>query len=107
MKWLSLVLAILLLTLSCIPCSDGLALGQEQQLQPLHRIAGHPDAAAHSDTCSPLCQCACCVVAFTLPAPALPVALWLLPEQDILFPLHHDRFPNDIMLSIWQPPRLS
>jgi len=96
----------LVLTLSCVPCADGICVVSTcQDKVAFAKAPGHQHDREHSDACSPFCQCACCTSVLVSPAfmnisrPANNSArLWAADlSADIM----------DISLPVWQPPQLT
>ena len=59
MKILSTILAILILSISLIPCDDAM-LGYGDEKIHLAEQNGHNDDHNNKDNCSPFCMCDCC-----------------------------------------------
>jgi len=60
MKFLTFIMAFLVLTLSCLPCADCDAVMKDNKAKTaLTKTSGakHND---HEDSCSPFCHCTCC-----------------------------------------------
>ncbi|RYD50704.1 MAG: hypothetical protein EOP52_13270 [Sphingobacteriales bacterium] len=105
-RYLAFILAVLTLTLTCIPCSDvdasAIAIGTAVlKAADTHHHCGDTDA----HTCSPLCACSCCA-GVTVPA-RLSFQLFTPP----LYSVRHlsawtSTVLPDVHLPIWQPPKL-
>ena len=110
MRFLSVLIAVLVLALNCMPCSDaGLWAheGNNKVTTATPNPAGHQDDnGTHQDLCSPFCQCACCSLAYALPLTLpqdTPVkTVWC----DLQFPSWAQHCPSGITLPVWQPPQL-
>jgi hypothetical protein len=102
MRFITFILAFLVLSLSCIPCADGVAAGMQGGTEIAQTGHQHPQ---HTDYCSPLCICACCgTVSFitvhaTVECPVIPV-----PRNYVVF---ETSSVQDLPLPVWQPPQLS
>ncbi len=103
MKFLASIMAVIILALSMMPCTDEEALMHAGNTSDLAQQAKCPEQQ-HSDDCSPLCTCSCCASFFAffqssnkanlvLQAPA-PVYSSLVVSTTFSIPL-----------PIWQPPR--
>lgn len=107
-RFISSVLAILVLVLSFFPCNDAEAavpLHHSAAAQGKEPAADHNHPAHQADLCSPFCICACCTgitlpvtVSFQVatPAPAGPQVLASYIPQAI----------SSLALPVWQPPQL-
>jgi len=56
MKYISLILSVLILTMAVMPCSDRHTCDEESQEISL----GHDHSEDEKDHCSPFCVCSCC-----------------------------------------------
>ncbi|MEI6950137.1 DUF6660 family protein [Paraflavisolibacter sp. H34] len=103
MKWITFLMALLVLALSVLPCADEAVAGKGDPHQAEWTRAGQHDIN-HEDRCSPFCTCACCAAyslfqsaaAPALPPPAVRPAYAALPAAALLH----------LALPIWQPPQL-
>ncbi|MGF1924536.1 MAG: DUF6660 family protein [Bacteroidia bacterium] len=106
MKTLALILSLLVLVLSVVPCCE-LARAFELNEAKILEDKQHPDAEESCyDECSPFYTCSACggvmltqLAHFSSPAPTL------IPPS-----FKHKYFPSftdDIDQNIWQPPKLS
>jgi hypothetical protein len=108
MRLTALILSLLILVLSCLPCADidampasvtGTVVATTTQHQQ------HQKQEEGRDLCSPFCHCSCCSVFSVLHIPLripvlvpLPVCIThAIPPCDAVI---------DISLPVWQPPRL-
>lgn len=98
MRMLTYILAILVLTLSCLPCADASVTGAQ-----MNSVTTHSDQDYHEDACSPFCICACCATSsyvyhttFTL--------VW--PSSSPNYSFFYVHTLHEISLPIWQPPQL-
>jgi hypothetical protein len=103
MRITSYILALLVLLLSCIPCSD-------RAVQPSGRSANiiQTKAAstrnAHTDSCSPFCICACCA---TTRVQSEPVEYSLHNiDNAITHTAFYSSFVQQCSFAVWQPPQL-
>ena len=102
MRYIALILSVVILALSCLPCADADAshMKEHQEIS-----ASHEQDAGHIDTCSPFCLCTCCA-ALSIHPPLIRVAL-VIPEHAIHYTSRYIAAFNEVSLPVWQPPRLS
>jgi hypothetical protein len=101
-KFLTSLLTIYILLLSMFPCpEDVFASGKETSTL----VAEHPSDSSETDDCPPYCSCACCGVQMLRSCNCLQL------KTPIQFAVQHpgiaDLHLSDILLPIWQPPKLS
>jgi hypothetical protein len=101
MRWFGYIFSAMILLFSLMPCGDA-----ENCTDPV-RVAASADHSTHehaTDTCSPFCSCACCVVHVVT---ANPVAFSVfIPVQSSAGPEPEIKSYPVIALPIWQPPQL-
>lgn len=72
MKWFCHIFSLYLLTLSCLPCSDGDHdhVGQSSGMTVIYVTSGngYPSHEQCNDVCSPFCGCHCCTTYYTIRA---------------------------------------
>lgn len=102
MKFFAFIMAVIVLTLSCMPCSD---VGETFNNSKSEFQKSHSNESQKSDVCSPFCTCSCCsgfsINHFTTVLTNIPAYL-ANPTSSLL--------PSDVIkvaLPIWQPPQLS
>lgn len=99
MKLITLILALFILVLSSIPCSDGI-----NKDDTTVQIENHSDHS--NDDCTLFCTCACCGI-------AIPFVAMNFEDEDINVKIisHNFKFDNlytqDFITSVWQPPAVS
>ena len=101
MKLFAFIMALLVLTLSCMPCADE-ALPGEKANTALSKACSNSDD--HTDDCSPFCTCNCCA-GFTINVSFLQITgsiSTVVAKNKIHLP---ERISN-VSLPIWQPPQL-
>ncbi|WP_370584487.1 DUF6660 family protein [Parapedobacter sp. ISTM3] len=106
MKTIRVILGMVLLALSMLPCTDSYAAGTSL-IRETHQTHSHENRRAAGDLCSPFCACGCCstpvVIKFSMcygmviPAP--------LPERQ--YPLYRFTFTPSFINNIWQPPKIN
>ncbi|WP_162903450.1 DUF6660 family protein [Taibaiella koreensis] len=107
MKFWSFLIAIMILVLSCMPCSDAGAIVPTRNQTSAAAGDRHPGGhqEEHRDLCSPFCQCSCCSLAYALPLLPTQSPAAVLLSRNNAFPLLIQQCPAGIALTIWQPPR--
>ena len=104
MRLFSFVLAILVLVLSSVACSDVHA--ASGGVTTIMEAPAHHQDAGHTDCCSPFCQCACCAGAI------VPQSIAALPEPQAptfierVYTSHPSATLSQRAVPIWQPPQL-
>lgn len=102
MKIFAFFMAVLVLTLSVMPCADINAMSKSNWQTEIK--AAHQNSDNHIDICSPFCQCSCCAGFSINHSVAAIVSVSILPHtQTGFFP------PSEIIkvsLPVWQPPQL-
>lgn len=99
MKLTSLILAILIVFLSGMPCDDSAVASANTQLHH-----DHGGGSAESDNCSPFCVCRCCQVPVVIPVPSLYTPLTVL-NRYTKTSYYQGFYSNGINHSIWHPPQ--
>ena len=105
MKIFAFILAVLVLALSCMPCTDGANAMNNSDAKTEFSKSGKQQEHKDLDDCSPFCTCSCCTgftflfipyqINYLIPQSAEKTA-FLLPSKI-----------SDIALPVWQPPQLS
>ena len=103
MKFFAFIMAIIVLVLSSMPCTDVFALTSGKATMEITKSPA--SSGGRSDSCSPFCQCACCA-GFSV-YHSLNLFPVIIP---ITINLHYYSYlPSEIIqvsLPIWQPPQL-
>lgn len=104
MKFFAFIMAFLVLALSVMPCADTSAAPKDPKAKTeVTKTADQPDHE-EDDSCSPFCHCACCAgfsinhtlsIVTKVPKYSQSHETSFLPKEVI-----------EIVLPIWQPPRL-
>lgn len=104
-KWLAYILSFLIISTSCIPCTDEqTAIGESKQItSPTTSHSDQPTPSA--DFCSPLCFCNCCYSASVpfIVRTDLSIMPRFLEAAKAKNPLQAFVQP---FFSIWQPPKV-
>ncbi|RYZ33243.1 MAG: hypothetical protein EOP49_36195 [Sphingobacteriales bacterium] len=110
MRFSCSLLAIIMLVLSCIPCSDAKAMAVEEtslsSTAPLNTEHQQATDEEHTDDCSPFCQCACCAFLYVMPLPAASATAARPLDADKVFASFLQKQPVSIAIPVWQPPQL-
>lgn len=104
MKFFAVIMAFLVLTLSCLPCADdAFAVNTKANMEAIqqHNQQDNPD---HNDACSPFCHCTCCA-GFSLNHNSAAVSdLVIFCNKSFASYLPDNII--EVSLPIWQPPQL-
>ncbi|SFG86564.1 DUF6660 family protein [Pontibacter chinhatensis] len=104
MKYLTIIWAMIILTLACLPCADSGTAYAAGSATSISVDDLHNDAGQEADLCSPLCECNCCggislflSVAFEASSPE---------RVDIAYssPYHAEEFSSPFF-PFWHPPK--
>ncbi len=114
MKWLITLLAVFVLALNWVPCSDaynecGSTALLSHSTSDADQADPHQHSDDHDDSCSPFCTCACCGVSFTnLTFNVKPSIQEDLPEYfEKQFVARSISFQSSFFGNIWQPPKIN
>jgi len=99
MRMLTYILAILVLTLSCLPCADADVVHTDMESIAM----SHPVQDQHPDACSPFCICTCCASFSFVYHTAITLTV---PVSSSHFSFFYADSLHEISLPIWQPPQL-
>lgn len=107
MKFLSVIVSIVILVVSLVPCPDNLIVKRGSSFKK--EITSSNSSNEHngtSDNCSPFCTCSCCT------ASAIYYQFSKSQVEKVIFqsekyPLYNISFSTEVFYSIWQPPKLS
>ena len=107
MRFFSLLFALYLAVLGCLPCTDEVPPTGSETAFAINANHSH-DEPGEIDWCSPLCQCSCCPGAALLAARAVafaPVAARPVWGVDTYAPAGSDALPVRPLATPWQPPQ--
>ena len=109
MKSASIILSIILLVLSGLPCADA---DKDVVIDATGKVIAHTDEHSkelHTDLCSPFCVCNCCGVQILSFTPALVFEVLSVPADYAEKPLiiYNSNLASQFLGGIWQPPQLS
>ena len=104
MRLIGFVIAIIVLGLSCMPCSDTNAASAKAEVV-IQVIDTSSPVSDKTDDCSPFCQCNCCA-GFPLQVLSNTVSL-PVPEIHITHCGFYNASISHITISIWQPPKIN
>jgi len=100
MKTITVILAMLILGLSMLPCTDGHTCEEEAGTS---FASNHDHSQDENDLCSPFCVCACCGSIFTLED--LPIYDDLPALENITYRFHYSfLYAFSFINNIWRPP---
>jgi len=104
-RFISTILAILVLALSCIPCSDVVAMPSSLSEQLSIKAATEAGCDHHeADMCTPFCTCSCCA-GFTIPVATRIVPALAASYADPAFGVLKLSATSAIAIPVWQPPK--
>jgi hypothetical protein len=99
MRFLAPFLALIVLSLSLIPCSDKMGVSDTANVET------HSDhSGSHIEDCTPFCTCSCCSTSVVFSPEAIVIAkVPLQLSQNSFFYQEGESFFSH---SIWQPPKI-
>ena len=99
-------MAILVISLSCMPCDDGAALmtGDKAQCEFVKNTDTN-QSDEHFDHCSPFCYCSCCSTSSLNSYQPIIANISTLGQKHTTPYLPDNRL--EVYLPIWQPPRVN
>ncbi|MUU77501.1 hypothetical protein GN138_03515 [Winogradskyella sp. HL2-2] len=103
MKFLAFILAITMLALSAMPCSDGQNL-EDQQHEEIS--AEHNHQKDSDDSCPITCICNCCGISITYEPLATFELLNFHKISTQLISTYQSNYRFDFHSNIWQPPQV-
>lgn len=104
MRLFGFIMAVLVLVLSCMPCSDTDAAHSNERASVQAMHTSNP-LGGKMDDCSPFCQCNCCA-GFPLQSFSNSISL-AIPETHITHSGFYNASISRIAIPIWQPPKLN
>ncbi len=106
MKLISVILAVLMLYLSGMPCDDVEVADNDGTVTYALAQDGHDHDgdSPESDGCSPFCVCHCCHTHIVIPNHPLTTSVAVHNNQDKPS-YYQDFYPNGIIYAIWRPPQ--
>lgn len=103
MKFVTIILSLIILGLSIIPCSDGNNFEDQHQDEI---SANHNHQEDSDDSCPITCVCNCCGMAITY----VPIKTFNLKLNEKIstkvFSNYQSNYRFDFLSNIWQPPQL-
>jgi len=106
-KLLTLLFALYILLLPCIPCTDQVDCGGIAQTEMQSQPGNAQDHRHENEACNPFCNCACCgqnldpQVQF---CKTIALQSSSIQKQENLY--SNISLPSDFFGNIWQPPKL-
>ena len=105
MKFFTFIMAVLVLTLSVVPCADnGNAMYAGKAKTEITKPSEQQQDNNHSEACSPFCQCSCCAGFYInhFIASIIIIPLYVGNSSCSFLPAD----VNEVALPIWQPPQI-
>jgi hypothetical protein len=103
MKIFAFIMAVLLISLSCIPCADSGNIHSAKMETGVVKHDANQPHEDHEDACSPFCTCACCAN-YSINCPTNTIEVPAIAGKSFISFLSDNII--EISLPIWQPPRL-
>ncbi|MFT4661492.1 MAG: hypothetical protein ACI8XB_001769 [Patiriisocius sp.] len=109
MRILAFILSLVVLSISLVPCTDGLeAHSHEENIANLehghdHEHNDHDHSEESGDDCPPFCSCTCCGVSITIPTNEI----WSIKNNSNLFSysFHYSSlYTYAFSEGLWHPP---
>ncbi|MHB1147280.1 MAG: DUF6660 family protein [Lutibacter sp.] len=104
MKIIAIIISIITITFSALPCDDEVVIGSQQSAS----ISQSSDFDNHTDTdlCSPFCACACCTISISEPTNQTEILISpIIPAKEL--GTHYEvSFFNNYFSTIDQPPQV-
>ncbi len=102
MRFTAIILSLLILVYSNIPCTDNTDCERDKTEQ----TGDHSGHQHHEDTCTPFCVCACCgITAIVINFSFFKTRLVKEQISQTVIP-YHSNFISSYCHSFWQPPKL-
>lgn len=104
MKIIAIIISIITISFSALPCDDGVAIGTQQTA--VISQGSDLENNAHIDLCSPFCSCTCCTISISEPTEQATIAIYpTIPSKKLC--VHYDTsFLNNYFSNIDQPPQV-
>ncbi|RTY67134.1 DUF6660 family protein [Flavobacterium sp. LB2P53] len=104
MKLTNIILSIVLLLLSCMPCADKDQIGSFEKVTEIHNAKQNQN----KDACSPLCVCNCCgCQGFAYNTICVYNLFSVKTIIDKKTPAYKSILTSNFYGSIWQPPQIN
>ena len=104
MKIIAIIIAIITISFSALPCDDEAVIGT-QQAAVISQGADFENNA-HIDLCSPFCSCACCTISISEPTNLTEILIYPIIPVKELCPHYEVSFFNNYFSTIDQPPQV-
>ena len=104
MKIPALILSIVVLILSSMPCSDINAMLWKERVQVV-KADDMQNETNHSDACTPFCQCSCCA-GFAVNHTIADLKITPITHKILYSEFYIARLIS-IALPVWQPPQIT
>lgn len=104
MRITAIILSLLILILSCIPCGDAIA-SHVPHNTTTSDSRTTDEESDHMDLCSPFCQCSCCAT-FSIVNVPVGITFKVFDPVGSIYTDHINVAVIEISLPVWQPPQL-
>ncbi len=103
MRFLAFFMAVLVLSLSCLPCGDVNTIVVKEG-KATYELSKCADGDKHEDDCSPFCHCSCCA-GYSIHH-QVAVLQQSCPPSAFLHNSRYIQTIREVSIPIWQPPQL-
>ena len=104
MKILAIIISIITITFSALPCDDDAVIAP-QQTAVISQGADFENNA-YIDLCSPFCSCACCTISISEPTNLTEILVYTIIPAKELGTHYEVSFFNNYFSTIDQPPQV-
>lgn len=106
MKFISVILSVIFLGLSFVPCADSMTPDRSLQKAATEAHHGGEDHHHHTDFCSPLCVCGCCGTTVAQLDPGTEFIIKTIGIRTSEKTIFRESLPSDLYYPIWEPPKI-
>jgi len=103
-KILAIIVSIITISFSALPCDDEVVIGAQQTA--VISQGSDLENNAHIDLCSPFCSCACCTINISEPTRHTEILIYPIIPAKELRPFYKVSFFNNYFSKIDQPPQV-
>jgi hypothetical protein len=103
-KIIAVIISIITITFSALPCDDELVIGTQQSasISQGSNFDNHTDI----DLCSPFCSCVCCAISISEPTRHAEIVIYPEFSNKELCTHYKTSFFNNYFSKIYQPPQV-
>lgn len=106
MKYLTFIMAFLILGLSCLPCADNAyTMNAGKAKSEMIKKASTENETDHNDDCSPFCNCTCCA-GFSINHSIASISSIVVFSSN-RFSSYLPANISEVSFPVWQPPKIS